>query len=151
MYVSEICADGIFVTFPSWLENVKSRSKIVLFSNERHFVFFFSKKKTITIIWSKLSKLPKKKKKNQFCMWQLYIFSIKQGKTRTSHAPPPHPLMGIEYTFFFSWRKLQAYWTYCSDMQYNWYGWGTVTLQALRTAFHWTLLLALQLCESSEV
>ena len=37
MYVSEICAEGIFVTLPWWLENVKSRSKIALFSNERYF------------------------------------------------------------------------------------------------------------------
>ena len=31
MYVSEICAEGIFVTFPWWLKNVKNRSKIALF------------------------------------------------------------------------------------------------------------------------
>ena len=31
MYVSEICAEGIFVTFPWCLKNVKSRSKIALF------------------------------------------------------------------------------------------------------------------------
>ena len=43
MYVREICAEGIFVTFPWWLENVKSRSKIALFSNERHFEIWFPK------------------------------------------------------------------------------------------------------------
>ena len=37
MYVSKICAEGIFVTFPWGLKNLKSRSKIALFSNERHF------------------------------------------------------------------------------------------------------------------
>ena len=37
MYVSEICAEGFFVTFPWCLKNVKSRSKIALFSNEHHF------------------------------------------------------------------------------------------------------------------
>ena len=37
MHVNEICAEGIFVTFPWWLKNVESRSKIALFSNERHF------------------------------------------------------------------------------------------------------------------
>ena len=26
-----MCAEGIFVTFPWWLQNVKSRSKIALF------------------------------------------------------------------------------------------------------------------------
>ena len=36
MYVSEICAVGIFV------------QKIALFSNKRHFVIRFTKKKTIT-------------------------------------------------------------------------------------------------------
>ena len=41
MYVSEICAEGIFVTFPWWLKNVKSRSKIALFWNERHFEIWF--------------------------------------------------------------------------------------------------------------
>ena len=34
--MSEICAEGIFVTFPGDYKNVKSRSKIALFSNERH-------------------------------------------------------------------------------------------------------------------
>ena len=60
MYVSEICAEGIFVTFTWWLKSVKSRSKIVLFSSERHFEVWFPKKKTITFFWSKLSKLHKK-------------------------------------------------------------------------------------------
>ena len=60
MYVNEICAKGIFVTFPWWLKNVKSRSKIALFSNERHFEIWFPKKRTITFFWSKLSKLHKK-------------------------------------------------------------------------------------------
>ena len=38
MLVSEICAEGIFVSFP-WcgLNKLKNRSKIALFSNERHF------------------------------------------------------------------------------------------------------------------
>ena len=31
MYVSEICAERIFVTFPGNLKNVKSRSKTALF------------------------------------------------------------------------------------------------------------------------
>ena len=47
MYVSEICAEGIFVNFP-WLvkkKKVEIRSKIALFSNERHFEILFSKKR----------------------------------------------------------------------------------------------------------
>ena len=60
MYVSEICAVGIFVTFPLWLKNMKSRLKIAFFSNQHHFEIWFPKKKTITFFWSKLSKLHKK-------------------------------------------------------------------------------------------
>ena len=49
MYVCEwdMCWRN-FVTFPWWLKNVKSRSKIALFSNERHFEIWFQKKKTLT-------------------------------------------------------------------------------------------------------
>ena len=82
IYASEICAEGIFVTFPWWLENVKSRSKIALFSNERHFDIWFPKKKTITFFWSKLSKLHKKDP----ILHVATTFSLKQGETRISHA-----------------------------------------------------------------
>ena len=93
MYVREMCAEGIFVTFPWWLKNLKSRSKIALFSNERHFEIWFPKKRTIMFFWSKLSKLHKK---TQFCI--LYVattFSLKQGDTRTSHGPIPHLLRSV--------------------------------------------------------
>ena len=85
MYVSEICAEGIFVTFPWWLKNVKNRSKIALFSNVRHFEIWFLKKKTITSFWSKLSKLHKKDP----LLHVATTFSLKQGETRTSHGPIP--------------------------------------------------------------
>ena len=62
MYVTEICAEGISVTLPWWLKNVKSRSKIALFPNESHFETWFPKKKTITFFWSKLSQLHTHKK-----------------------------------------------------------------------------------------
>ena len=91
LYVSEICAEGIFVTFPWWLKNVKSRSKLALFTNERHFEIWFSKKRTITFFWSKLSKLHKKDP----ILHVATTFSLKQGETRTSHAPILHPLMHI--------------------------------------------------------
>ena len=87
MYVSEICAEGIFVTFPWWLKNVKSRSKIALFSNESHFEIWFPKKRTIMFFWSKLSKLHKKDP----ILHVATTFSLKQGETRTSHGPIPHP------------------------------------------------------------
>ena len=89
MYVSEICAEGIFVTFPWWLKNVKSRSTLAPFSNERHFEIWFPKKKTIAFFWSKLSKLHKKDP----ILHVTTTFSLKQGETRTSHGPIPHPLM----------------------------------------------------------
>ena len=77
-----------FCNFPWWLENVKSRSKIALFSNERHFEIWFPKKRTITFFWSKLSKLHKKDP----ILHVATIFSPKQGEKRTSHGPIPHPL-----------------------------------------------------------
>ena len=88
MYVSDICAEGIFVTFPWWLKNVKSRSKIALFSNERHYETWFPKKRTITFFWSKLSKLHKKDP----ILHVATMFSLKQGETRTSPWPIPHSL-----------------------------------------------------------
>ena len=91
MYVSEICAEGIFVTFPCWLENVKSRSKIGLFSNKRHFEIWFPKKRIITFFSSKLSKLYKKDP----ILHVATLFSLKQGETRTSHGPIPHPLRKV--------------------------------------------------------
>ena len=88
MYVSEICAEGIFVTFPWWLKNVKSRSKIALFWNKRHFEIWFPKKRSITFFWSILSKLHKKDP----ILHVATAFSLKQGETRTRHGPIPHPL-----------------------------------------------------------
>ena len=43
MYVSEICAEGIFEIFPWWLKNVKSRSKIALFQMSAILKFDFQK------------------------------------------------------------------------------------------------------------
>ena len=88
MYVFEICAEGIFVTFPWWLENVKSRSKKALFSNERHFEIWFPNKRTITFFWSKLSKLHKKDP----ILHVATTFALKQGVIRTNHGPISHPL-----------------------------------------------------------
>ena len=103
MYVSEICAEGVFITFPLWLKNVKSRSKIALFSNKRHFEIWFpkKKKKNNTFFWSKLSKLHKKDPILQVAT----TFSLKQGETRTSHGPIPHPLI-MMYTL---WVVTRAY------------------------------------------
>ena len=105
MYVSEMCAEGIFVTFPWWLKHVKSRSKIALFSNEHHFEMWFLKKKTTTFFWSKLSKLHKKDP----ILHVTTTFSLKQGETRTISVPIPHPLN----------RKFNYMRRYCKIIQ-NW-------------------------------
>ena len=51
-------------------------------------VLWFPKKKTITFFWSKLSKLHKKDP----ILHVATSFSLKQGETRTSHGPIPHPI-----------------------------------------------------------
>ena len=68
-------------------KNVKSRSKIELFSNERHFEIWFSKKKIITFFWSKVSKLHKKRP-NFAC--DNYIFSKTRGNKNKqwTHSTP---------------------------------------------------------------
>ena len=81
----DICWRNFLWTFPWWLKNVKSRSKIALFSNERHFEIWFPKEKTITFFWSKLSKLHKK----DSILHVAATFSLKLGETRTSHAKDP--------------------------------------------------------------
>ena len=91
MCVSEICAEGIFVTFPWWLKNVKRRSKIVVFSNERHFEIWFPKQKTITFFWSKFSKTHKKDP----ILHVTTTFSQNKGKQEQAvdpfHTPLVHP------------------------------------------------------------
>ena len=97
MYVSEICAEGIFVTFTWWLKKEKSRSKIALFSNERHFEIWFSKNKTITFFWSKSSKLHKKDR----ILHVTTTFSLKQGETRTNIVPIPPPQRAAHTVSYF--------------------------------------------------
>ena len=52
MYVSEICAEGIFCNFSLVTKNVKNRSKIAPFQMSA-ILKWFPKKKTITFFWSK--------------------------------------------------------------------------------------------------
>ena len=89
----------IFCNFPWWLKNVRRRSKIALFSNERHFEICFPKKKAITFIWGKLSKVHKKDQ----ILHVTTIFSLKQGETRTSHGPIPHPLLRLRVKTQSTW------------------------------------------------
>ena len=109
MYVSEIFAEEIFVSFPWWLKNVKSRSKIAQFSNERHFKISFPKKKKNCIFrkrylnYTHTHTHTPTHKKTQFCMHThtqkdtiLHVkitFSLKQGQTRTSSGPIWVPLI----------------------------------------------------------
>ena len=94
-------------------KNVKSRSKIALFSNERHFEIWFPKKRTITFFWGKLCKLHKKRP-NFAC--GKYIFPKTRGnknKTWTYSTPlncwsqlskPDPSLKYIKYKFpLFIW------------------------------------------------
>ena len=53
--------------------------------------FDFQKKKTIKFFWSKLSKLHKKDP----ILHVATTFSLKQGETRPSHGPIPHPLRNV--------------------------------------------------------
>ena len=77
MYVSEICSEEMFVTFRWWLKNVKSRSTIAL----------FPKKKTITLFWSKVSKLHKKDP----ILHVTTTFSLKQGETTVEQEQTEYP------------------------------------------------------------
>ena len=53
--------------------------------------FDFQKKRTITFLGGKLCKLHKKDP----ILYVATTFSLKQGETRTSHGPIPHPLNKI--------------------------------------------------------
>ena len=123
MYVSEICAEGFFVTFPWLLKNVKSRSKIALFSNECHFEVWFPKLKTITFFWSKLSKLHKKNP----ILHVATTFSLEQGETRTSHGPIPHPLMETHTSLVL----FQGIYSLGHLTAHNWQKWKRVFLTCL--------------------
>ena len=87
MYVSEICAEGIFVTFSLVTKYVKSRLKIAFFSNERHFEIDFQKREQLR--FSEVNNLNYTKKTQ--ILHVAPTFSLKQGETRTSHGPIPHP------------------------------------------------------------
>ena len=76
VYVSMICADGIFVSFPCWLKIVKSRPKVAFFLNERHFEIWFRKKETKHFSEENYLNYTKK---TIFCMWQWH-FPLNNGK-----------------------------------------------------------------------
>ena len=55
--------------------------------------FDFQKREQLRFLWSKLSKLHKKKKKTILDV--ATTFSLKQGETRTSHGPSSTPLKRV--------------------------------------------------------
>ena len=90
---------------------MKRRPKIALFSNERHFEIWFPKKRTITFFWSKLSKLHKKDP----ILHVATTFSLKQGETRTSSGPLPHPLICLKSVYVHVILNLVLCWLYDID------------------------------------
>ena len=66
MYVFEICAEGIFVSFPG-----ESRSKITLFF-QMSAILKFDFQKREQLRFSEVNYL-NYTKKTQFCMWQLHF------------------------------------------------------------------------------
>ena len=111
--------------FPWWIKNVKSRSKIALFSKERHFEIWFQKKRTITFFWSKISKLHKEDP----ILHVATTFSLKQGETRTSHGPIPHPLKKkSHHGYLMAYQIVAIQWLHidCANSQKSnmlWYIW----------------------------
>ena len=92
-------AEGIFVSFPSWLKHVKSGSKIAPFFNWALFLDLISKMKTIAVFRRKLFKLhthtkKEKKTKQNTILHVIFTFSLKQGETRTSSGFIWVPLTG---------------------------------------------------------
>ena len=84
MYVFEIFAEGIFATFPWWLENVKSRSKIAFFY-QMSAILKFDFQKREQLRFSEVNYL-NYTKKTQFCMWLLY-FPWNKGKQEQAMDP----------------------------------------------------------------
>ena len=93
-----------FCNFSLVTKNVKSRSKIALFSNERHFGIWFPKREQLRI--SEVNDLNYTKKDP--ILHETTTFSLKQGETWTSHGPIPPPLKIIRCkntTFLQTWLK----------------------------------------------
>ena len=67
---------------------MKSRSKIALFSNERHFEYDFQRRKQLR--FSEVNYVNYTKKDP--ILHVTTTFSLKQGETRTNSVPIPHPL-----------------------------------------------------------
>ena len=86
MYVFEICAEGIVVTFPWWLENVKSRSKIAFFFQMSAILKFDFQKRELR--FSEVDYLNYTKKTQFWC--GNYIFPKTRGNKNMSwtHSTP---------------------------------------------------------------
>ena len=95
MYVSEVCAEGIFVSFLWWLRNVKSRSKNSFFFQMSAILKFdFKKKKKNKIFYFEKTNnfFFKKLHRKDTILHMTITFSLKQGQTKMSSAPIWVPL-----------------------------------------------------------
>ena len=81
-----------FCNFPWWLKNVKSRSKIALFQMSAILKLDFQKRKQLR--FSEVNYLNYTKDPILHVATRP-TFSLKQGETKTSHGPIPHPLIGL--------------------------------------------------------
>ena len=87
LYVSEICGKGIFVSFPWWLKNVKSRLKITppffFFQMGAILKFDFQKRKQFHFSEENYLNYTKKTK---FCLMTI-TFSLSKGKQEQAADP----------------------------------------------------------------
>ena len=99
-----------FCNFSLVTKNVKYRSKIAPFSNERHFEIWFPKRKQLR--FAEVNYLNYTKKDPILLVTT--TFSLKQGETRTNSVPIPHPLSSVKAidTCYYDWfcsNSIQAF------------------------------------------
>ena len=95
MYVTEICAEGIFVTFPGNYKKCKKKVKNTFFQMSAILKLDLKKQNKTnqnkTIRFPEVNYLNYTKKRPNFAS-DNYTLPLKQGETRTSNGPIPHPL-----------------------------------------------------------
>ena len=119
MCVSEICAEGNFVSFPWWLvtKNMKSWSKITFFSQmSANLKFDFQTNKTITFFRKKLSEQHKK----DTILHVTNTFSPKQGQTRTSSGTTSVSLISAVRKCYLTFLITVLYKTQVYDLKFDW-------------------------------
>ena len=89
VFLCKICAEGIFLSFPWWLKNVKSGSKITLFQMDTILECVFQKWKQLHFSDENYLIYTKK----DTILHVTITFFLKQGQTRTSSGPITVPLI----------------------------------------------------------